>query len=578
MLKEETFATVKDTSLNTLLVRRVLCAALSLCITCGCSITRSKSVWHQPDFSEPNADSLANFSLVAAEDSYAAAVQYEADDCPKCVDLYYDAATRAWRALERELTTAGKASSRAAELHRSAVAKLLITSQRFGRWDPCHGLSISTRSGTTILPVSFQGFTWGPEEFQQLLPAGDYEAPNLSRAFRDRGLGVPLAVVRHVANPQPFTQKEQTFAATALLRFDETRTGYQLEFHDPLRAPHLIVAGCQVPLARDLTAPFALASEGEDRQWLDDFLRPGATGARDGLIMIEPYQPGKIPAIFVHGLLSDTMTWADLANELRAHPDLNSRYQLWAFQYATGEPFLAGAAMLRRQLVQIRRTYDPLRLDPAMSQMVLIGHSMGGLVAKLQVTDSGDRLWQSVARQPLTTVRTSEETRQQLQEAFFFRPSIDVSRVVFIGTPHRGSAWARRPVGRLGSALVKPTDESKTQHSQLVGDNPSLFHDELRTRFPTSIDLLEPQSPLLGATATLPFSPYVALHSIIGQSQSTWRGEPSDGVVPVASARLLGVASEKTVEAKHQVLHRDPATVGEVVRILREHWQHTVVF
>lgn len=576
-LMEETLAIVNCASYNTLLLRRHICVAFLLCAACGCSITRSKTVWQQPTFAAPNADSVANFSLVAAEDSYAAAVQYESDGRSDCIELYYDAATRAWRVLERKLTTAGKAPSRAVELHRSAVAKLLITSQRFGRWNPCQGISIETSCGTRIIPVSYQGFTWGPEEFQYLYPAGDYEAPNLTRAFRDSGLGVPLAVARNIANPQPFTRKEQTFAATALLRSDATESGFRIEFYDPLRSTDLFVAGCKVPLALDITAPFALASEGEDRQWLNDFLRPGATGSRDGLKMIEPYQPGKIPVIFVHGLLSDTQTWADLANELRARPDLNKRYQWWAFQYATGEPFLTGAAILRKQLVQIRNTYDPLRQDPAMSQMVLVGHSMGGLVAKMQVTYSGDRLWQSVARQPLASVRTTEETRRQLQEAFFFRPSTDVTSVVFIGTPHRGSAWARRPVGRLGSALVEPSAESEAEHNQLVRDNPDLFRDELRKRLPTSIDLLEPENPLLGATAELPFSPCVSLHSIIGESQTTHH-EPSDGVVPVSSARLIGVNSEVIVDSKHEVLHRAPATVAEVVRILRVHAQRTAAF
>ena len=574
---EEKFALVKHASLNTLLSHRLLCVAFCLWATGGCSITGSKTVWRQPEFAEPNADNVSNWRLVSAEDSYAVAAHLEDEGRPDCVDRYYQAAVSSWRVLERELTTAGKTSSRATDLHRSAVAKLLITGQRFGRWDPCHGLTISTCSGTTVLPTSFQGFTWGPEEFHYLKPAGDYDSANLSHAYRDSGLGVPLVVVRHVADPQPFTQDKQPFAATALLRPDEEKSGFQLEFYDPLREANLVVAGRQVSLARDLTAPFAFASQGEDRQWLDDFLRPGSTGERDGLFMIEPYQPGKIPVILVHGLLSDKATWADLANEFRAHPDLNDRYQWWGFQYATGDPFLTGAAVLRRQLAQVRRTYDPMRGDPALSQMVLIGHSMGGLVAKLQVTESGDSLWQSVARQPLATVSTSEETRQRLQEAFFFQSSIDVTRVIFIGTPHQGSAWARRPVGRLGSALVKPSSQSEARHSQLVNDNPELFRKELSKRFPTSVDLLDPKSPLLAATATMPFSAFVSLHSIIGQGQTTWRGESSDGVVPVASARLLGVASEITVDAKHEALHRAPATVAEVERILREHSRQNTV-
>lgn len=550
---------------------RLLFVALSLLTFSGCLITPNQTVWQQPTYASPDAEALGNWSLISAEDHYLAAMQQEANGNANCVDHYYEAAARTWPALERELTTSGKTTARTVDLYRSAVAKLVITGQRFGRWQTGRGLVVSTSSGRTVLPTKFQGFTWGPEEFHYLQPVGNYSTPQLSRVFRSNGLGVPLVVVRHIATPQPFTKNQQSFAATVLLRLDESRSRFQLEFYDPLRESTLQVAGCPVPLARDISAPFALASLGEERQWLDNFLKPGATGSLDGLSMIEPYQPGKIPVIFVHGLLSDPATWADLVNELRNHPELNERFQWWGFQYATGEPFLTGAAVLRRQLRQIRETYDPMRQDPAISQMVLIGHSMGGLVAKLQVTDSGDRLWRAVARQPLASVVTSEDTRRQLQKAFFFQPSVDVTRIVFIGTPHAGSAWARRPIGRLGSALVEESPDTNARHTQLVRDNPNLFREELRDRFPTSIDLLEPKSPLLAATASLPFSSTVRLHSIIGDHKTTWNGESSDGVVPVSSARLLGVTSEMTVDAKHEALHRNPATVVEVVRILREH-------
>ncbi len=569
---EETFALVNGTFRNTMVRHKIFCVVVCLLLNSGCSLLpRNKTVWQPPRYAEPDADGIGNWSLAVAEESYAAAVQSESAGCPNCVDLYYQAATTSWPVLERELAKSGKTSVRSAELHRSAVAKLLVTAQRFGRWDPCRGATISTACGKTILPTTFQGFTWRPEEFQQLEPAGNYASPHLSRAFRNGGLGVPLVAVRNTASPQPFTQEERIFAATAVLRPDDSQSGYQLEFHDPLRESTTIVAGSQVPLAHDITAPFVFASQGEDRQWLDNFLWPGVAGDRDGLFMIEPFQPGKIPVIFIHGLLSDPATWIDVVNELRAHPELNNRYQWWGFRYATGEPFLTSAATLRRQMVQLRQTYDPTHCDDALSHTVLIGHSLGGLVAKLQVTQSGDRLWRTVADRPLANVLTTPQTRRNLQEAFFFQPSFAVTRVVFIGTPHKGSAWARRPIGRLGSALVKPSAKSEATHSQLVCDNPDLFTEELQNRFPTSVDLLEPESPLLAATRAMPYSPTVALHSVVGYGQFTWKGEPSDGVVPVPSARLIGVQSEKAVEAKHEDLHRDPATVAELVRILHDH-------
>jgi len=558
---------------NSPLSFRYFFAALFLLLlnVSGCSLLHNRAVWQQPVYATPDAGTLGNWSLTVAEDHYLAATQLEAQGNADCVEHYFQVAIRTWPTLERELTTTGKTTARTADLYHSAVAKLVLTGQQFGRWQPGRGFAVATSTGKVLLPIKVQGFPWSPEEFHYLEPVGDYSAPYLSRAFRSDGLGVPLVVVRHVANPQPFTKKQQEFAATVLLRLDEEGSQYQLEFYDPLRESTLFVAGCPVALTRDITAPIARSSMGKKRQWLDDFLRPGTTGSLDGLAMIEPFQPGKIPVIFVHGLLSDPATWMGLVNELRNHPEFNERFQWWGFQYATGEPFLTSAAVLRRHLRQIRNTYDPLRQDRALSQMVLIGHSMGGLVVKLQVTASGDRLWEAIARQPLASTVTPEVNRKQLQEAFFFQPSVDVTRVVFMGTPHAGSSWARRPIGRLGSALVEVSSASQASHRQLTRDNPSLFREELQDRFPTSIDLLEPESPLLMATASLPFSSAVRIHSIMGCGKTTWKGEPSDGVVPVASARLLGVASEKTIDAKHEDLHRNPATMAEVVRILHEH-------
>ena len=160
---------------------------------------------------------------------------------------------------------------------------------------------------------------------------------------------------------------------------------------------------------------------------------------------------GKIPVIFIHGLLSDPGIWTDLVNELRSQPDLNAGFQWWGFRYSTGEPFLTSAAVLRRQLRQIRDTYDPQRQDAAFSQIVLVGHSMGGIVAKLQVTSSGHELWRATARIPLPAVATSIETRRALQQAFYFQPSVDVRRVI---KPPRITVWPSRAVTNVRARCV----------------------------------------------------------------------------------------------------------------------------
>lgn len=553
----------------------LLLACLVLLTVCGCGILGPKKHWTAPTLADPNGDALGSLDITVAEDEYLAAVALDAKGCCRCVDHYYRAADRSWKAIGRQLAAGRCTSTRAAQLYRSSVTGLVSSGQRFGRWQPGQGMRVKTPSGVCCVPCEFHGFSWRPEAFQRLEPVGEYESPNLTRTFQSEGLGVPLVVARECGLRDSFVHHNTPFAATVLLESKASDGPGKLVFYNPLRHATACVCRRPVPLARDPTAPFAYAHQNEDRQWLENFIRPGTPGSRDGLFMLEPYQPGKIPVVFVHGLLSEPSTWDDLANELRNRPGYNERFQWWAFEYGSGEPFLSSAEALRTQLEAVRQKHDPLGNDPTLSQIVLVGHSMGGLIAKLQVTHSSDRLWQSVATAPIESVITSPSTRAELRRSFYFSPNNGVARVVFIGTPHAGSSLARRPLGLLGSALVEVPPEAAEVHLQLVRDNPGLFRDELRNRLPTSVDLLKPGSELLAATARLCFSQRVQLHSVVGNDPGAWGAEPSDGVVNVASASLHGVRSELVVEARHNGLHHNPETVEEIARILGEHARAT---
>jgi hypothetical protein len=287
--------------------------------------------------------------------------------------------------------------------------------------------------------------------------------------------------------------------------------------------------------------------------------------------MSEPYQRGKIPVVLVHGLASSPLTWSHLQNDLRAQPCVLDRYQVWTFRYDTGSPFLTTAAELRRQLAELRSVYDPCGTDPSMARIVLVGHSLGGLVSKLQVTSSGDELWRSAANQPLNTIRTDPDTYARLAQSFYFTPSPDVNRVIYIATPHQGSVYATRCVGKVSSALVKEPPQWITRHAQLTRDNPNAFGKEMSQGVPTSVDLLDPESCILQATNRLPYRPGVTLHSIIGDDRWTCSEGRTDGVVSVSSAQLGGVQSELFVDASHTGLQLKNETSAEVIRILMLH-------
>jgi hypothetical protein len=155
---------------------------------------------------------------------------------------------------------------------------------------------------------------------------------------------------------------------------------------------------------------------------------------------------------------------------------------------------------------------------------------------------------------------------------FFFEPQPFVNRVIFIGTPHRGSAWASRVVGRTAADRVRQPGDRQQLHQELVTGNPGLLIPEYQQRIPTSVDLMQPESPLLGSMQQLQVSPAVTMHSIIGWRRRRWR-RPSDGVVPVSSARQAGTASECFVDASHGQLTQSDDTRDEVLRILAEHLQ-----
>ena len=206
-----------------------------------------------------------------------------------------------------------------------------------------------------------------------------------------------------------------------------------------------------------------------------------------------------------------------------------------------------------------------------MDQMVLVGHSMGGIVAQLQCTCSYDILWRQAAKRSLETVRTTPAMRERLRRVFFFDPSPLVKRVVFIGTPHRGSTRSRRLIGRVASSLVHLSGPEEVQYRQLMDNNRDIFAEYLWDSWPTSIDLLEPSNPLLQALACMPFNRCVRRHTIIATGGMAISGEPGDGVVSVSSARQAGVCSELLVPVRHEELHRNATTVNELLRILREH-------
>jgi len=483
----------------------------------------------------------------------------------------------------------------ACDLYNRGLAKCIAAAHRVGRLDPRSQLHIPTTAGRDFtLSVVHHGFNWKPEEFGSFLFCEDFKVEGLDNQYESYGLGVPLIVRRakSAALPSGTRYPEGVcFPVTAFFRFDGTladltgRRAGELEFFNPLAIQSVAVRGRTIPLQTDLTTPLAYLLSGTGLDYLGyyAFLRPEKLQSQEGIYMLEPYQPGKIPVLMIHGLLSSPITWAPLFNDLRAEPALRDRYQFWFYFYPSANPYLSTAADLRKNLENLRKRVDPQKKDASFDQMVLVGHSMGGLIARLLTVDSKDDFWRQVSDRPFNQIPVQPDTAEELQRCFFFEREPCVRRVIFLATPHHGSKLSPSALGQLAARLVQMPATLMKVAKDVADDKADLHLGRAEEGIPTSVDLLDPKSPALEVLAAKPLPANVQFHSIVGVvpvSQAPverWLGgtshEVGDSVVSYASAHLDGVASELVVPADHMHIHHHPLAGLEVRRILLEHLQ-----
>jgi pimeloyl-ACP methyl ester carboxylesterase len=288
---------------------------------------------------------------------------------------------------------------------------------------------------------------------------------------------------------------------------------------------------------------------------------------KTSIYLPQPYEPGKIPVVFVHGTTGSPARWAEMFNTLQADPLLRQRYQFWYFIYNSGQPVAYSAMLFRESLDSVVKQLDPAGKDHALRQMVVIGHSQGGLLARLSVVHSGDRLWKNVTNKSLDEMKLSPESRALVQRTFFFEPSPYIHRVVFICTPHRGSYRIRNIVQRVTALLVDFRDDVARAGTDLLNRNRDALPKDLREGIPTSVANMKPDSPFIHAVAGMPFGENVKLNSIIAVLPGQPIASGNDGVVAYEDAHLENVESEFITRAGHSC-QGQPDVIEEVRRIL----------
>src|SRR5579885_1487787 len=222
------------------------------------------------------------------------------------------------------------------------------------------------------------------------------------------------------------------------------------------------------PIAMMLVTSIAIPGERTDGEGLMPSLapvgRPAAAAPAAprvpsdpfaGLRMPRPYQRGKIPVVLIHGLGVGTASWSPMIAALEADRPLADACQFWTFTYDTSGPILYSAALLRQDLGRARRSLDPDGTDRALDQMVLIGDSMGGLLAKLMAQRSDSAIWELISDRPFEQLAGPPEARELLRRMAFFEQERAVRRLVFIATPHLGSRLSGRALHGITARLLR---------------------------------------------------------------------------------------------------------------------------
>jgi triacylglycerol esterase/lipase EstA (alpha/beta hydrolase family) len=433
-------------------------------------------------------------------------------------------------------------------------------------------------------PTSLQ---FGDGQFKDFMRSADFEVKGLINRYRKAGIGTPLAPhfrAPKTSNLRRYTSPYLRVPSTALLRFENPRTQIQneyirgrLDFYSFSADASVTIDGRAVPLESEPSAAFAafLADskfwEGELANFLGRTLKMSKTSK---LSAMEP-QRGRIPLVFVHGTNSSPARWADMANDLLNDPRIHSRYAFWFFEYTSSNPIAYSALGLRRELTDAIALLKTNGEQPCLEDMVVMGHSQGGLLTKMTAIDSDDRFWKGISSKPFEQVNMPDDTRRLLQDALFVEPLPFVKRVIFVATPHRGSFLAgpqivRRLIERLVTLPVDVLRIGADLTGALVGYESQTAALSMG-RIPTSIDNMSPGNPFIRTLAEIPVAQGIAVNSIIPVKEGyDPYQEGNDGVVKYTSAHIEPVESELVVRSPHSV-QSNPHAIEEVRRILLKH-------
>ena len=425
---------------------------------------------------------------------------------------------------------------------------------------------------------------WTMKKFNSFINGYDYLPKNLQSHSYVSGLGVPLLGLQKYDSSTSLNKELSLISLVypftfliAFESFDLKKESIEAtpQLFDSFNNEFIDLDGNKIPLSKDYS--LALATCVDSYRNVSGFkymLNPDKMGDFQGLYMLAPYNPNKIPVVLVHGLMSTPVIWLEMLNTLLNSRTIRENYQFWVYAYPTGDPIYYSAHKFRDALTDIKNKYDSGNKNQKFDNMVIIGHSMGGLLTRLSIQDSnGYELIEKVINIKMDDLKLPDAQRKFLLDVGLFQPLPFIKSVVLISTPNKGSKMATFTFARIGSYLIS-LPLTVAQHSRSIIKQVAVASGLKEDDFsiPNGIDQLAPTSKFIQITYELPVKKNVEVHSIIGNEDQAGEKSGTDGVVPYSSAHLPYAQSELVIKSDHSSYDK-PECIKEVFHILLEHLQ-----
>ncbi len=443
--------------------------------------------------------------------------------------------------------------------------------------EPPRWTSETLSVGEAKLAVEFRGVSSNLSGTMALVRADAVLIPPvMGTRYATPGLGIPLVAIQPRCTDRPVCRLLPPEGVTRPLTAWVEQGGDglpHLVMTDPVLHPDVVVADHQVVLASDVTAPFAALFDKSRLGRLAVWNLLGGTEltAREGLYLLEDYDPNKTPVIMLHGLGRSPLIWAKLTNMIFGSPELHARYQVWHVIYPTNTPMLLDRRRVQQFLDDGWRVLDPSGNSPARQSIVLIGHSMGGVMSRLLVSNSGEVIWNAVFDVPAAALSGSPADIATVDGIFHFKAYPGVSRAIFLAAPHKGSPAADAFIGQFALRLVRVrapeldallrVTKANRQHESLA------LAADYKKEGLSSISTLRSEQPVSHAAQSLMPIESVRYYTFAGSLPGA--RPPGDGFVPLSSAILPGAASTTIVKSGHQ-LYLNDEVLTKILEILRQ--------